>query len=83
MGKFKRQYNTLNGTNRPKPQPIVTNGNWGHKELPPETPEQKFKRLRACAMIMAKRFGIRDWHRSYLTPMEIDAIEEERRACVQ
>ena len=79
MGKFKRQYNTLNGTHRPKAKPVVAKqSTFQFKEVPPESPEQKFSRLRACALIMARRFGVKDWHRNYLTLEEIDAILEER-----
>ena len=80
MGKFKRTYNTLNGTHKPKAK-IVDRGesSFTKKDVPPETPQQRFKRLRACALIMAHRFGVKDWHRNYLTLEEIDAITEERR----
>lgn len=81
MGKFKRMETSVNGSVRPKKDKVVEvkRSSWGHKEVPPETPEQEFKRKRACALIMCRRFGVRDWHRGYLTGEEIGAIEEDRR----
>jgi len=73
-----------------KPTPILNKeGQWVggvwiepiimKQSLEPETPETKLRQRRACAMIMAQRFGIRDWHRKVLTPDEIEGIEEGRR----
>ena len=78
MGRFKRTDTSVNGVKKtrvPRPKPTKR---WGLREVPPETDEQKLRRLRACALIMARRFGIREWHRSYLTPIEIAGVEQER-----
>jgi len=81
MGRFKRGEHSVNGTPRPKRDKVVERkpSKWDKREVAPETPEQEFKRLRACALIMCRRFGVKDWHRSYLTGEEIGAIEVERR----
>lgn len=78
MGRYKRTEVSVNGVKRKKKAPRKSDKRWGHRECPPETPEQKFRRLRACAMKMARRFGVREWHRDYLTEQEVEAIEEER-----
>jgi hypothetical protein len=91
MGKFKRTETSVNGTVPSKKKPALTlrkEGQWVggvwvdpiiiKKSLEPLSPETKLKQRRACAMIMARTFGVRDWHRKVLTPDEISAIEEER-----
>ena len=91
MGKFKRTETSVNGTTPIKKKPTLTlnkEGQWVggvwiepiimKQFLEPEDPETKFRQRRACAIIMAQRFGVRDWHHKVLTPEEISAIEEER-----
>ena len=92
MGKFKRTETSVNGAlPREKKKPTLTltkegrwvGGVWAEpmtmkRSLVPETPETKLRQRRACAIIMATTFGIREWHRKVLTPDEISAIEEER-----
>jgi hypothetical protein len=94
MGRFKRKETSVSGNRHPsaqrkkKPAPKPKRGRWingvwvetnlDKKDAMPETAEEKFERKRACATIMARRFGIREWHRNYLTAEEIAGIEAER-----
>jgi hypothetical protein len=64
MGRFKRQDKSVNGGPGPhktKLPKAKKDSAWNRPPPPPETPEAKFKRLRSTALIMARRFGIREW----------------------
>ena len=89
MGRFKRIDRSVSGGKPTKVRQAKQSGRWvdgvwrepmvTRREAPPETDEERLQRYRACAMIMARRFGVRDWHRKYLTEGEVEAIEAERR----
>lgn len=83
MGKFTRTKNPI------PPKSLEEEAGWvdGIKqtqfmrldscEYIPPSPEQALRQSQACARIMAKRFGVKDWHRKVLTPDEISQIEKE------